>query len=317
MAVKFQLRRDTAANWTANDPILSEGEPGVETDTLKFKLGDGITAWSLLDYTNVDFNDLTNLPTTLSGYGITDAATSAQGSLADSAVQPGDDVSDLNNDAGYLTSVAFGDLTSTPTTLSGYGITDAATSAQGSLADSAVQPNDNISTLTNDSGFITSSAIPTNISSFTNDSGYITSNTSTATTFTGGLTSTGLTTLRQIAEVFTELVGANSTGGTRSVHDLSTGSVFLHTGVTGDFIANFTNLNLAENRGTNISLIIAQGSTAYTLTAIEIGGVSQTINWLSNAPLPPTPNNYDIITISIINNGGTYIVFGASSTFGV
>ena len=56
---------------------------------------------------------------------------------------------------GYLTSVAFGDLTSTPTTLSGYGITDAATSAQGSLADSAVQPNDNISTLTNDSGFIT------------------------------------------------------------------------------------------------------------------------------------------------------------------
>lgn len=28
MAVKFQLRRDTAANWTANNPILSEGEPG-------------------------------------------------------------------------------------------------------------------------------------------------------------------------------------------------------------------------------------------------------------------------------------------------
>lgn len=44
--------------------------------------------------------------------------------------------------AGYLTTVAFGDLTSTPTTLSGYGITDAATSAQGTLADSAVQPND-------------------------------------------------------------------------------------------------------------------------------------------------------------------------------
>ena len=56
---------------------------------------------------------------------------------------------------GYLTSVAFGDLTSTPTTLSGYGITDAATSAQGTLADSAVQPSDNISTLTNDSGYIT------------------------------------------------------------------------------------------------------------------------------------------------------------------
>lgn len=82
-------------------------------------------------------------------------ATSAQGTLADSAVQPGDNVSDLTNDSGYLTTVAFGDLTSTPTTLTGYGITDSATSAQGALADSATQPGDNISTLTNDSGYIT------------------------------------------------------------------------------------------------------------------------------------------------------------------
>lgn len=36
------------------------------------------------------WSELTNTPTTLGGYGITDAATSAQGSLADTAVQPGD-----------------------------------------------------------------------------------------------------------------------------------------------------------------------------------------------------------------------------------
>ena len=41
----------------------------------------------------------------------------------------------------YLTSVAFADLTTTPTTLAGYGITDAATSAQGAKADTALQPN--------------------------------------------------------------------------------------------------------------------------------------------------------------------------------
>ena len=64
---------------------------------------------------------------------------------------------------GYLTSVAFGDLTSTPTTLSGYGITDAATSAQGALADSAVQPNDNISTLTNDAGYTTNTGTVTSV----------------------------------------------------------------------------------------------------------------------------------------------------------
>lgn len=46
----LQLRRDTAANWTSNDPTLSAGEIGVETDTLKFKIGDGSTAWTSLGY---------------------------------------------------------------------------------------------------------------------------------------------------------------------------------------------------------------------------------------------------------------------------
>lgn len=61
-------------------------------------------------------------------------------------------ISDLQN---YLTSVSFGDLTSTPTTLAGYGITDAATAAQGALADSALQPGRNISTLQNNVGYLT------------------------------------------------------------------------------------------------------------------------------------------------------------------
>ena len=48
--MKIQLRRDTAANWTANDPILLHGEVGIETDTLKIKFGDGVSAWSALGY---------------------------------------------------------------------------------------------------------------------------------------------------------------------------------------------------------------------------------------------------------------------------
>lgn len=48
---KMQQRRDTAANWTSNNPTLSAGEIGVETDTGKFKVGDGATAWnSIADY---------------------------------------------------------------------------------------------------------------------------------------------------------------------------------------------------------------------------------------------------------------------------
>ena len=51
MASKIQLRRDTASNWSSNSTIiLSSGEPGFETDTGKFKIGNGIDDWGSLDY---------------------------------------------------------------------------------------------------------------------------------------------------------------------------------------------------------------------------------------------------------------------------
>ena len=50
MTTRIKLRRDTAANWTLNNPILAAGEPGLETDSTKLKYGDGNTAWNSLGY---------------------------------------------------------------------------------------------------------------------------------------------------------------------------------------------------------------------------------------------------------------------------
>ena len=47
---KIQLRRDTAANWSTNNPTPSAGEPCFETDTGKLKIGDGATAYNDLAY---------------------------------------------------------------------------------------------------------------------------------------------------------------------------------------------------------------------------------------------------------------------------
>lgn len=49
---KFQLRRDTAANWLAANPVLADGEIGIETDVqpYKMKIGDGVTPWSDLPF---------------------------------------------------------------------------------------------------------------------------------------------------------------------------------------------------------------------------------------------------------------------------
>jgi len=50
MAAIIQARRGTAAQWIAANPILADGEFGHEKDTLKLKIGDGVTAWNSLDY---------------------------------------------------------------------------------------------------------------------------------------------------------------------------------------------------------------------------------------------------------------------------
>jgi len=50
MATRMQQRRGTAAQWTSADPILNAAEIGYESDTNKFKIGDGVNHWSDLDY---------------------------------------------------------------------------------------------------------------------------------------------------------------------------------------------------------------------------------------------------------------------------
>jgi hypothetical protein len=49
--VQMQQRRDTASGWTSANPTLLNGELGYETDTSKWKIGDGSTAWTSLGYT--------------------------------------------------------------------------------------------------------------------------------------------------------------------------------------------------------------------------------------------------------------------------
>lgn len=47
---RFRLRRGLAANWASKNELLLEGEFGLELDTGRVKLGDGVTAWNSLGY---------------------------------------------------------------------------------------------------------------------------------------------------------------------------------------------------------------------------------------------------------------------------
>ena len=71
--ITIKLRRGTAAQWTATNPVLAEGEFGAETDTRKFKIGNGSTAWNSLQYWGgsgggaTDFIDLGDVPSSYAG----------------------------------------------------------------------------------------------------------------------------------------------------------------------------------------------------------------------------------------------------------
>lgn len=50
--VTLIMRNDPATTWATQNPVLAKGEVGIENDTRKFKIGDGVLSWNLLKYAN-------------------------------------------------------------------------------------------------------------------------------------------------------------------------------------------------------------------------------------------------------------------------
>jgi hypothetical protein len=68
MPTKIQLRRDTASDWTSNNPTLAAGEFGWESDTNRFKIGTGSANWTSLEYADTlkSLGDMTITGSTIS-----------------------------------------------------------------------------------------------------------------------------------------------------------------------------------------------------------------------------------------------------------
>ena len=103
-------RRDTASNWNSNNTVLLAGEWGIESDTKKFKIGDGTTAWQSLDYVPIpDANRLLTGNLTVGGdFQVNGTTTTVNTSVLD--------VEDKNITLGKVS-------TPTDTTADGGGIT--------------------------------------------------------------------------------------------------------------------------------------------------------------------------------------------------
>jgi len=115
----IQLRRDASTSWTAVNPTLTQGEFGYETDTNKFKIGNGVDDWNTLGYLfqgedggTVSYDDLSDLPTLFDG-----AYSSLTGTPTLAAVATSGSYTDLSGTptlATVATSGAYADITGTP-----------------------------------------------------------------------------------------------------------------------------------------------------------------------------------------------------------
>lgn len=112
MANIIQIRRDTAANWASANPVLAQGELGVELDTNKFKIGNGSSAWSSLSYlidvgnylTASSTNTLTNKTISYSSNTLTGVAPTASPTFSGTVTTATADL--LGSVRGNVTAVA-------------------------------------------------------------------------------------------------------------------------------------------------------------------------------------------------------------------
>ena len=98
MAIKIQIRRGTAANWTSTNPTLSVGELALETDTGKLKVGTGTTAWVDLAYAGMTPTEVATAITTAVS-NVIDMAPGALDTLNELAAA-------INDDPAFFSSIA-------------------------------------------------------------------------------------------------------------------------------------------------------------------------------------------------------------------
>jgi len=129
---------------------------------------------------------------------------------------------------------------------------------------------------------------------------------------TDGLFVTGLTTLQQSSEIVNTKTGATGT----VTHDISTGSTFYHSSIAANFTANFTNVPTTDSRGTAVVLVLAQGSTPYYPSSIQINSSAQTIKWVGAITPVPTASRVEVVTFVLLRVGSAWTAIGQLTSYG-
>ena len=128
----------------------------------------------------------------------------------------------------------------------------------------------------------------------------------------GSLAVTGSTNVGVVVE---NLI--NSVGSTGTVSfDTSMQGIFYVNGPAGTITANFTNVPTTDLRVLTPTVILSQSATPRSITAGQIDGAAQTLNWANSTTPTATANKQDVFGFSLIRSGSAWKVLGQLSTYG-
>ena len=278
--IQLQFRRGTAAQWgaTGANPILAEGEMGIELDTHKFKLGDGVTHWNDLAYGGIQGLQGASGSTGIRGYT---GATGPSGGPVGATGPIG-------------SSGATGEIGSTgPQGQRGYTGATGATGIQGASGSTGVQGASGASGATGTQGASGSTGVQGSSGStgLTGASGA-----SGATGVQGASGSTGLTG----ATGYTGATGATgytgATGLTGATGYTGATGATGHTGATG--------ATGVQGASGSTGLTGATGATGYTGATGATGSIGLTGATGSTGPIGATGLEAEVLNVLYVSKSG-------------
>lgn len=138
----------------------------------------------------------------------------------------------------------------------------------------------------------------------------------------GGITSTGSFPgeLRSdgnfnVGLVSERLFNSSSAGGTMSFN-VGAQTIFYVNNPTSDITANFTSVPVTNLRVITPTVILSQSATPRNVTAVQIDGVGQPINWAGGSSPTVTANRQEVFGFSLIRSGSAWKVLGQMTSYG-